>query len=56
MRKASLPKDSKRYTELAFQEKAKWHRRRARMSFVRKPQELEKLREMAKSLPKLIDQ
>ena len=53
MKKVSLPTDSKRYAELAFQEKERWHRRRARRSFKRKLEALDRLREMAKHLPKL---
>lgn len=55
MKKASLPKDSKRYAELAFKEKETWCRRRSRMSFARKLEEMDKLREAAKHLPRLTD-
>lgn len=53
MRKLPLPASSKRFIERAFAEKEKWHRQRARMSFRRKLEALDRLREMAKSLPKL---
>lgn len=54
MKKVSFPKDSKRYAELAFKEKETW-RRRSRMSIARKLEELDKLREAAKHLPRLTD-
>ena len=50
MAKAHLPADSKAYGELVFREKAKWHRRRARMSFQRKLEVLDRLRERAKEI------
>lgn len=55
MKKVSLPKDSKQYAELAFKEKETWRRRKSRMSFARKLEELDKLREAAKHLPRLVD-
>ena len=51
--KKPLPADSKSYSEQAFLEKEKWHRRRARMSFVKKLEALDRLLEMGKQLPKL---
>ena len=52
MTKVHLPADSKAYGELAFQEKEKWHRRRARMSFSRKLEVLDRLREWAREIAK----
>ena len=54
MKKERLPASSKRYSEQAFVEKEKWHRRRARMSLERKLQALDRLLEMSKYLPKLV--
>ena len=54
MKKELLPASSKRYSEQAFVEKEKWHRRRARMSLEKKLQALDRLREMGKHLPKLV--
>ena len=53
MAKEILPADSKAYGELAFREKAKWHRRRARMSLSRKLEVLDRLRERAREIAKL---
>ena len=53
MTKILLPADSKAYGELAFREKEKWHRRRARMSFARKLEVLDRLRERAREIAKL---
>ena len=55
MPKKDLPADSKSYAELAFREKEKWHRRRARMSLVRKLEILDRLRELYMERPKLVD-
>ena len=52
MAKAHLPASSKAYGELAFREKEKWHRRRARMSFARKLEVLDRLRERAREIAK----
>ena len=52
MAKGHLPADSKAYGELAFREKEKWHRRRARMSFSRKLEVLDRLRERAREIAK----
>ena len=46
--------DSKAYSERAFREKERWHRRQARMSFKRKLEILDWLREAGGSLPKLV--
>ena len=46
MKKIPLPPDSKTYGELAFREKEKWHRRQERMSFKRKLEALDRLREI----------
>jgi hypothetical protein len=53
MKKIPLPADSKAYGELVFREKAKWHRRRARMSLLRKLEVLDRLRERARKLAKI---
>ena len=53
MRTVHLPADSRRYTEQAFLEKEKWHRRRERMSLTRKIETLDRLLKMAKDLPRL---
>jgi hypothetical protein len=45
MPKMSLPPDSKTYAEQVFREKEKWHRRQERMSFERKLEVLERLRQ-----------
>ncbi len=47
MKRKTLPPDSKAYVELVFREKEKWHRRRERMSFKRKLEVLERLRQDA---------
>ena len=52
MAKIPLPADSKAYAELAFREKAKWRRRQERMSFVRKLEALDRLRERVREIPK----
>ena len=54
MKKELLPASSKRYSEQAFVEKEKWHRRRARMSLEKKLQALDRLLEMGKHLPQLV--
>ena len=46
------PEDSARSAERIFAEKAKWHRRKARVSFARKLTVLDKLFEDAKRLPR----
>jgi hypothetical protein len=38
---------------MAFREKEKWRRRRARMSLTRKVEALDRLRLMAREIPKL---
>jgi len=53
MKKGHLPADSKTYGELAFREKERWHRRRAKMSLSRKLEVLDRLRERGKELAKL---
>jgi hypothetical protein len=53
MKEIRLPADSRRYTERAFLEKEKWHRRRKRMSLTRKIETLDRLLKMAKDLPRL---
>ena len=45
MPKITLPPDSKTYAEQAFREKEKWRRRQERMSFKRKLEALERLRQ-----------
>ena len=52
MAKVRLPASSKAYGELAFREKERWHRRRARMSFSRKLEALDRLREWAREIAK----
>ena len=46
--KMPLPTDSRAYAESAFREKAKWHRRRKRMSLARKLEALDRMRERPK--------
>ena len=53
MAKIPLPEDSKTYAELAFREKEKWRRRQARMSFKRKLEVLDRLRERGLELKSL---
>ncbi len=53
MRKKALPADSISYSKQAFLEKANWHRRQERMSLTRKIEVLDRLLQMAQSLPKL---
>ena len=53
MPKIHLPAASKRFAEQAFAEKEKWHQRRARMSFTRKIEALDRLLEASKTLPEL---
>lgn len=54
MKKELLPASSKRYSQQAFVEKEKWHRRRARMSLEKKLQSLDRLLEMNRYMPKLV--
>ncbi len=54
MPKKDLPADSKSYAELAFREKERWHRRRARMSLARKLEVLDRLRGLYKKRPRII--
>ncbi|MBI4203086.1 MAG: hypothetical protein HY532_08250 [Chloroflexi bacterium] len=49
---SDLPPDSKAYAELAFREKEALRKRRARMSFKRKLEMLDRLREEGKWLQK----
>ena len=53
MSRGSSPQDSAPLAERIFEEKAKWHRRRARASFASKLAVLDKLCEDSKLLPKL---
>ncbi len=53
MAKIPLPADSKSYAELAYREKEKWHRRQARMSFKRKLEVLDRLRQRGLELKSL---
>ena len=41
----TIPPDSKRYAELAYEAKKRWHRSQARMSFKRKLEVLDKMLE-----------
>ena len=52
MAKVCLPADSRVYAELAFREKAKLRHRRARMSFSRKLEVLDQMREWAREIAK----
>ena len=54
MPKKNLPADSKSYAELAFREKEKWRRSKARMSLARKLEVLDRLRELYKERPEII--
>ena len=51
MKRIPLPRDSKAYSERIYQEKERWHRRQARMSFARKLMVLDSLLESRKELP-----
>ena len=51
MKRIPLPRDSKAYAEQIYQEKERWHRRQARMSFARKLMVLDSLLESRKELP-----
>ncbi len=53
MKTVHLPADSKAYAELVFREKSRRRRRRARMSFSRKLEVLDRLREWAREIAKL---
>ena len=44
-----LPPDSKRYAELAYKGKERWHRSQARMSFKRKLEVLDKMLKRGRS-------
>ena len=52
MTKLRLPADSKTYAELVFREKENWRRRQARISFSRKLEVLDRLREWAREIAK----
>ena len=52
MAKRHLPADSRAYAEPVFREKAELRRRRARMSFSRKLEALDRLREWAREISK----
>jgi hypothetical protein len=54
MRRVSLPADSKRYSEMAFRQKERYHQRRRRMSFARKLAVLDTLLEARKNMPRFI--
>ena len=54
MARARLPTDSARYAQAAFDAKAQWHRTASRMSLTSKLRALDRMRESAKSLPKLV--
>ena len=54
MKRVSLPPGSKRYSEMAFQQKERYHRRRRRMSFARKLAILDTLLEGRRHMPKLV--
>ena len=54
MNRAPLPADSKSYTDLAFREKRKLRRRRARMSLTQKFEVLDRLLEMRKQIPRVV--
>lgn len=56
MKPRPLPIDSKAYSERAYREKERWHRSQARMSFKRKLEVLDWLREAGASLPKLVNE
>ncbi len=52
MKTGPSPKDSAPLAERIFEEKAKWHRRKARASFASKLAVLDKLFEDARRLPR----
>lgn len=53
MKMEHLPTDSSLFTEMAFMEKELLRKRRARMSLTRKIETLDRLRLMAKEIPRL---
>ncbi len=53
LRKKALPADSISYSKQAFLEEASWRRRRERMSLTLKIEGLDRLPQIARSLPKL---
>ena len=54
MARARLPRDSARYAQAAFDAKERWHRAASRMSPTAKLRALDRMRESAKSLPKVV--
>ena len=54
MARARLPKDSARYAQAALEAKERWHRAASRMSLTAKLKALDRMRESAKSLPRLV--
>ena len=54
MPKARLPRDSARYAQAAFDAKERWHAAASRMSLTAKLRALDRMRESAKSLPRIV--
>ena len=54
MARARLPRDSAHYAQAAFEAKERWHRAASRMSLTAKLRVLDRMRESAKSLPRLV--
>lgn len=54
MARARLPRDSAHYAQAAFEAKERWHRAASRMSLTAKLRALDRMRESAKSLPRLV--
>ncbi len=54
MARARLPRDSARYAQAAFDAKEQWHRAASRVSLTSKLRALDRMRESAKSLPRLV--
>ena len=54
MARARLPRESARYAKAAFDAKERWHRAAARMSLTGKLQALDRMRESAKRLPRVV--
>ena len=54
MARARLPRDSARCAKAAFGAKERWHRAASRMSLTSKLRALDRMRESAQRLPKLV--
>ncbi len=54
MARARLPRDSAHYAQAAFEAKERWHRAASRMSLTAKLRALDRMRESAKRLPRVV--